>query len=45
MGEFFFDVGLLGPYKKHAEDAEDVASMPRTLQSMPRMAEDVAKRA
>ena len=39
---FFFDVGLLGPYGKHAED---VASMPRTLQSMPRTAEDVAKHA
>ena len=32
----FFDVGLLGPCGKHAEDAEDVTSMPRTLQSMPR---------
>ena len=45
MGEFFFDVGLLGPCKKHAEDVEDVASMPRTLQSMPRTAKDVAKHA
>ena len=45
VGEFFFDVGLLGPYKKHAENAEDVASMPRTLQSMPRTAKDVAKHA
>ena len=27
-----FDVGLLGPCGKHAEEAEDVASMPRTLQ-------------
>ena len=45
VGGFFFDVGLLGPCKKHAEDAEDVASMPRTLQSMPRTAEDVAKHA
>ena len=35
-GGVFFDVGLLGPCGKHAEDAEDVASMPRTLQSMPR---------
>ena len=49
---FFFDVRLLGPCKKHAEDAEDVASMPRTLQSMPRTlqsmprtSEDVAKHA
>ena len=28
---FIFDVGLLGPCGKHAEEAEDVASMPRTL--------------
>ena len=41
-GGGFFDVGLLGPCKKHAKD---VASMPRTLQSMPRAAEDVAKHA
>ena len=33
---FIFDVGFLGPCEKHAEEAEDVASMPRTLQSMPR---------
>ena len=32
----FFDVGLLWPCKKHAKDAEDVASMPRTLPSIPR---------
>ena len=36
MGGFIFDVGLLGPCGKHAEEAEDLASMPRTLQSMPR---------
>ena len=36
VGGFIFDVGLLGPCEKHAEEAEDVASMPRTLQSMPR---------
>ena len=29
--DFIFDVGLLGPCGKHAEEAEDVASMPRTL--------------
>ena len=29
---FIFDVGLLGPCGKLAEEAEDVASMPRTLQ-------------
>ena len=32
VGGFIFDVGLLGPCGKHAEEAEDVASMPRTLQ-------------
>ena len=31
VGGFIFDVGLLGPCGKHAEEAEDVASMPRTL--------------
>ena len=36
VGGFIFDVGLLGPCRKHAEEAEDVASMPRTLRSMPR---------
>ena len=45
VGGFIFDVGLLGPCGKHAEEAEDVASMPRTLQSMPRSAEDIAKHA
>ena len=35
VGGFLFDVGLLGPCR----------SMPRTLQSVPRMAEDVAKHA
>ena len=33
VGGFIFDVGLLGPCGKHAEEAEDVASMPRTLQA------------
>ena len=31
VGGFIFDVGLLGPCGKHAEEAEDVTSMPRTL--------------
>ena len=48
-GGGFFDVGLLGPCKKHAEDVANMPrtlqSMPRTLQSMPRAAEDVAKHA
>ena len=42
VGGFIFDVGLLGPCGKHAEEAEDVASMPRAL---PRHAYDVAKHA
>ena len=42
VGGFIFDVGFLGPCGKHAEEAEDVASMPRTL---PRHAQDVAKHA
>ena len=33
VGGFVFDVGLLGPCGKHAEEAENVASMPRTLQA------------
>ena len=45
MGEFFFDVGFLGPCKSMPMLAKDVANMPRTLQSMPRSAEDVAKHA
>ena len=36
VGGYFFDVGLLRPCGKHAEEAEDVASMPRTLRSMPK---------
>ena len=31
--------------KMHAKDVEDVASMPRTLQSMPRTVKNVAKHA
>ena len=47
VGGFIFDVGLLGPCGKHAEEAEDVASMPRTLRNfaMSQEAEDVAKHA
>ena len=45
VGEFFFDVGFLGPCKSMPMLAKDVANMPRTLQSMPRSAEDVAKHA
>ena len=40
VGGFLFDVGLLGPCKSMLRSAEDIASMPRTLQSMPRTAED-----
>ena len=45
VGEFLFNVGLLGPCKSMPRSAKDVASMPRTLQSMPRTAEDIAKHA
>ena len=45
VGGFLFDVGLLGPCKSMLRSAKDVASMPRTLQSMPRSVEDVAKHA
>ena len=44
-GGVLFNVGLLGPCKSMLRSAKDVASMPRTLQSMPRSAEDVAKHA
>ena len=43
-GGYFFDVGLLGPCGKHAEEAEDVASMHRTLQSMPRTLRSMPRR-
>ena len=42
---FLFDVGLLWPCKSMPRSAKDIASMPRTLQSMPRLAEDVDKHA
>ena len=52
VGGFLFDVGLLGPCKSMLRSAENVASMPRTLQSMPRTlqsmprtAKDIAKHA
>ena len=44
VGGYFFDVGLLRPCGKHAEEAEDVASMPRTLQSMPRTLRSMPRR-
>ena len=44
VGGFIFDVGLLGPCGKHADEAEDVASMPRTLQSMPRTLRSMPRR-
>ena len=44
MEGFIFDVGFLGPCGKHAEEAEDVASMPRTLQSMPRTLQSMPRR-
>ena len=44
VGGFIFDVGLLRPCGKHAEEAEDVASMPRTLQSMPRTLRSMPRR-
>ena len=44
VGGFIFDVGLLGPCGKHVEEAEDVASMPRMLQSMPRTLRGMPRR-
>ena len=38
VGGFIFDVGLLGPCGKHAEEAEDIAKHAKE-------AEDVAKHA
>ena len=45
VGEFSSMWNFKDLAKMHAEDVENVASMPRTLQSMPRTAENVAKHA